>query len=220
MTRLTAPRTSRTAPELTRSKSTLRAAARAACPSSMNGRARAASFGRPRAPRGRLVAFGDAAAEPVSEPARAPAVAAPRDAPAQLLPEPAQPRHPFMRQVAGDDRGVDRADRRAGDPVRPHAGMFERGVCPGLVRAEAAAAGQNQRDPVETGQALFGSRARQTPLPWAAPAIATARRRRSIPCREPALHPRPARPIAGQPRVLLKPRASYGVVSNRPIPKC
>ena len=105
-----------------------------------------------------------------------------RDAPAQLLPEPAQPRNPFMRQIAGDDRGIDRADRGAGDPVRPDAGMFERGIGPGLIGAETAAARQHQRDPVETGQALLGSRARQDLLPEPRRRSRGQRRRRSISC--------------------------------------
>jgi hypothetical protein len=93
-----------------------------------------------------------------------PALAACRGAPAQLLPELAKPENAFVRQVAGDDRGVDRADRRAGDPVGPDAAILERRIGAGLVRAERAAARQHQRDPVETGQALVGSRARQTSL--------------------------------------------------------
>jgi hypothetical protein len=118
------------------------------------------------------VAFRGVPGDPATDPARDPALAASRGMPAQLPPEPAQPRHPLMRQVARDDRGIECADRRAGDPVRAHPGMFERGVCPRLISAETAAARQNQRDPVETGQAFFGSRARQNPLPRAAPDVA------------------------------------------------
>src|SRR2546427_8591386 len=88
-----------------------------------------------------------------------------RDAPAQLVPELTQPQRALMRQIAGDDRGIDRADRGAGDPVRPNPAIFQRGVGPGLVGAERTAARQHQSDPLETGQAVIRSRARQTPLP-------------------------------------------------------
>src|SRR5437762_7052075 len=83
-----------------------------------------------------------------------------RDATAQLLPELTQPQRALVRQVAGDDRGVDRADRGAGDPVRPDAAILEGGIGAGLISAERAAAGQNQGDAVETGQAPVGSSAR------------------------------------------------------------
>ena len=70
-----------------------------------------------------------------------------------------------MRQISGNDRRVDRADRGAGDPVWPYAAFFERGISSRLVGSERPAARQHQGDPFETGQALFRSSSRQTVLP-------------------------------------------------------
>ena len=56
------------------------------------------------------------------------------------LPELAQPRHPVLRAVAGDQGGVDRADRDAGDPVGRVPHRREALVHAGLVGAEGAAA--------------------------------------------------------------------------------
>ena len=62
------------------------------------------------------------------------------------LPERPELRDPLVRRIAGDDGGVDRADRDAGDPVGIDLGLGERGVDPGLVGAERAAALQHQGD--------------------------------------------------------------------------
>jgi hypothetical protein len=63
----------------------------------------------------------------------------------------AQPGDALVRQVAGDDRGIDGADRGAGDPVGPDPGFFEGRIDPRLIGAEGAAARQHQRDPLEAG---------------------------------------------------------------------
>ncbi len=56
------------------------------------------------------------------------------------LPEFLQPRHPPGRFVAGDDRGIDGADRDAGDPFRLEARVAERLEGTGLIGAERPAA--------------------------------------------------------------------------------
>ena len=50
----------------------------------------------------------------------------------------------FSRLVAGDDRGIDGADRDAGDPVRLEIEVTQRLIGAGLIGAERAAALQNQ----------------------------------------------------------------------------
>src|SRR5690606_11818608 len=63
-----------------------------------------------------------------------------------VVPEAAQPLHPLVERAAGDDRGVDRADRNAGQPVRGDAGRVQPLVDAALVTAERAAALQDQGD--------------------------------------------------------------------------
>src|SRR5216683_2127661 len=60
------------------------------------------------------------------------------------LPEFAQPRHALSRCIAGDQRGVDRADRGADDPVGLDPGLVHRFVNADLVCARRAAALQHQ----------------------------------------------------------------------------
>ncbi len=45
---------------------------------------------------------------------------------AHRSPELPKPQCPFVRQIPGDDRGVDRADGGAGDPVRPYSAFLKR----------------------------------------------------------------------------------------------
>ena len=63
-----------------------------------------------------------------------------------LLPEFAQARQPVLRRIAGDQAGIDGADRGADDPVRLDAGLVQRLVDAGLIGAERAAALQHQHD--------------------------------------------------------------------------
>ena len=63
-----------------------------------------------------------------------------------LLPELAQARQPVLRRIAGDQAGVDGADRGADDPVRLDAGLVQRLVDAGLIGAKRAAALQHQHD--------------------------------------------------------------------------
>src|SRR5258708_2198226 len=82
-----------------------------------------------------------------------------------------------MRQIAGDDDGIDRTDRATGDPIRPDPGILQRRVCPSLVGSKRPTTRQHQRNPVEAGQILLGSRARQNPLlPSPTPSCETANR--------------------------------------------
>src|SRR5579875_3258284 len=166
--RLTAPRTTRRAPELTRSKST--AAAISARNSAME------TAGSP-APGG---AGGGAAPAPPGGAQRGAGTWRPRPArqPAQLVPEPAQPGGALVRRVAGDDRGVDGADRGAGDPVRMHAAFFERGAGARLIGAERRPSRQDQRAALEPGQVLVGSCPRHDPLPPPPPRPAGLQRAR------------------------------------------
>jgi hypothetical protein len=60
------------------------------------------------------------------------------------VPELAQPVDPVLGRVAGDQRGIDGADRDAGDPVRLQLGLAERGIHAGLVGTERPAALQHQ----------------------------------------------------------------------------
>ena len=62
------------------------------------------------------------------------------------LPEFPQPRQPVLRRIAGDQAGIDGADRGADDPVRLDAGFVQRLIDAGLVGAERAAALQHQHD--------------------------------------------------------------------------
>ena len=64
------------------------------------------------------------------------------------LPELPQPVQPVFRLVAGDDRGVDGADRHPGEPGRLAAGLGERVINPGLIGAQRAAALQHQSDAI------------------------------------------------------------------------
>ena len=75
-------------------------------------------------------------------------------------PEFAQPRQPVRGLVAGDQAGVDRADRGADHPVRLDAGLVQRLVDADLVGAERAAALQHQHDLAEARLARRGDRAR------------------------------------------------------------
>ena len=70
---------------------------------------------------------------------------------ADLQPEFSQPRHAVLRGVAGDQGGVDRADRGADHPVRFNAGFLERLIDAGLIGAERAAALEHQNDLAELG---------------------------------------------------------------------
>jgi hypothetical protein len=63
-----------------------------------------------------------------------------------LLPEFAQTRQPVLRRVAGDQAGIDGADRGADNPVRLDAGLMQRLVDAGLEGAQRAAALQHQHD--------------------------------------------------------------------------
>jgi hypothetical protein len=74
------------------------------------------------------------------------------------LPEAGQLFHPLFRWIAGDDRGVDRADRDAGHPVDLDLQFRQRLNDAGLERAQRAAALQHQRDLVRQRHA-GGSRA-------------------------------------------------------------
>ena len=64
------------------------------------------------------------------------------DAPPEFL----QLAEPILRLVAGDQAGVDRADRRADHPIGLDAGLVQRLVDAGLVGAERAAALQDEDD--------------------------------------------------------------------------
>ena len=61
-------------------------------------------------------------------------------------PELAQLGEPVLRLVAGDDGGVDRADRRSDQPVGLDAGLVQRLVDAGLVGAERPAALEDEDD--------------------------------------------------------------------------
>ena len=63
---------------------------------------------------------------------------------ANALPECLQPRHAILRRVAGDDRAVDCADRRADDPVGLDARLVQRLIDADLVGAQRTAALQHQ----------------------------------------------------------------------------
>jgi hypothetical protein len=63
-----------------------------------------------------------------------------------LLPELAQTRQSVLWRIAGDQAGVDGADRGADDPVRLDPGFMQRLIDAGLIRAERTAALQNQHD--------------------------------------------------------------------------
>ena len=69
-------------------------------------------------------------------------------------PEVVQPREPVAGLIAGDQRRVDRADRRADDPVGLDAGFVQRLVDAHLVGAECAAALQHEHDLAGQGAAL------------------------------------------------------------------
>ena len=74
------------------------------------------------------------------------------------LPEFAQPLDAPFRRIAGDQRRVDRADRNARDPVGMQIGLGQRLIDAGLIRAERAAALQQQGDPFELcALAAFGT---------------------------------------------------------------
>jgi hypothetical protein len=65
------------------------------------------------------------------------------------LPERAQTVDPRVGGVAGDDGGIDGADRDAGDPVGGDVRLGQCLVHAGLVGAERAAALQDERRPLE-----------------------------------------------------------------------
>ena len=67
------------------------------------------------------------------------------------LPEFLESRHPVGWIVAGDEAGVDRADRGADHPVRLDAGLMQRLVDADLVGTQRAATLQHQHDLAETG---------------------------------------------------------------------
>src|SRR6185312_14020081 len=85
---------------------------------------------------------------------------------ADRLPEFAQPFHPPLGRVAGDDRRVQRADRDAGQPVRLQAGLVQRLEHAGLVGAECAAALQHQRDGAVVAGYRFRQRRHCMNQPW------------------------------------------------------
>ncbi len=61
-----------------------------------------------------------------------------------MLPEFFQPRDALFRFVAGDDRGVDGADRNSGDPIGLEIMVAQRLIGAGLVGTKRAAALQDQ----------------------------------------------------------------------------
>lgn len=65
---------------------------------------------------------------------------------ADRLPEFAQPFDAMFGRVARDQRGIECADRDAGDPVERNAGLVQPFEYAGLVSAERAAALQDERD--------------------------------------------------------------------------
>ena len=71
-----------------------------------------------------------------------------------LRPKLAEPVNPGVRRIAGDDRGIDRSDRNAGDPVWMDVGFGQGLVDASLVGPQGAAALQQQGDAIE----------RQTPV--------------------------------------------------------
>jgi hypothetical protein len=68
-----------------------------------------------------------------------------------LLPELSELLNAPLGRIACDQRTVDRTDRNAADPIRLKLGLGQRGIYAGLVRAECAAALQQQRDAFEWG---------------------------------------------------------------------
>jgi len=72
--------------------------------------------------------------------------ARPRPIGRYLRPEFAQPVDPVVGRIARDDRGVDGADRYAGNPIRMNTGLAQRLVDSGLIGAKRAAALQHQGD--------------------------------------------------------------------------
>jgi hypothetical protein len=72
-----------------------------------------------------------------------------------LRPELAQPINADLGRVPGDQGGVDRTDRHAGDPIGMDGCLRERFVNSGLIGPERATALQHQSDPFE-GKAPFG----------------------------------------------------------------
>ena len=69
-----------------------------------------------------------------------------REAGGERLPEFAEPGDAAARRVAGDDRGIDRADRDAGDPVDLDRGGVQRLVHARLIGSERTAALEHERD--------------------------------------------------------------------------
>ena len=64
------------------------------------------------------------------------------------MPELLQRREPLARRIACDDGGVDCADRNARYPIRLDSGLVQCLVHASLVRAQRAAALENQRDAI------------------------------------------------------------------------
>ena len=67
---------------------------------------------------------------------------------ADRLPELAQPLHAFAFRRAGDDGGVEGADRNSGQPVRPDARLVQAFIDAGLIGPQRSAALQHQGDDV------------------------------------------------------------------------
>ena len=170
MPRLTAPRTSRTAPELTRSKSTVACSSSRSCAGSISGSSRRRRRRRAQWRRTRH---------------RVPRACPASQRRTRRGPQPS-PRLATRRLSSCQNRRS-RNTRSCGRlpamiaaliaPIAVPAIQFgrtpeclERGVGPGLIRAERAAARQHQRDPVETGQALSDRARAKTFAPCAAPA--------------------------------------------------
>ena len=74
------------------------------------------------------------------------------------LPEFAQARQPVLGLVAGDQAGIDGADRGADDPVRLDAGLVQGLVDARLIRAKRAAALQHEDDLAGQGFACLWKR--------------------------------------------------------------
>ena len=68
-------------------------------------------------------------------------------------------REPVLRLVAGDDGGVDRADRRSDQPVGLDPGLVQRLVDAGLIGSERPAALEDEDDLAELRLQIFASAA-------------------------------------------------------------
>src|SRR5579871_1351963 len=94
-----------------------------------------------------------------------------------------------LRRIAGDDRGIDRADGDSGDPVREVVRQRERLVDAGLIAAERTAALEDESHPLVVG--LGSSRHvgfhQSTRLSWRPLAVGSARRSAMTLVRRPAV---------------------------------